>query len=175
MSTTKHNITETNNQRRSFLKKLWIGLGILAGAETLYLISGFLFPKRTAGNVKPGELFTVGNIDNFKFNSVTPFRNHKFFISRSKDGGFLALSTKCTHLGCNIVWEEKTESFICPCHSSWFNKEGNVMHPPATRPLSVHPVVIDGNLVKVNTGVALKRNSIDDTVFVCANRKGKKA
>lgn len=175
MTEKNQNISPENQQRRRFIKKIWIGLGILAGIETIYLMGSFLFPNRKAKKSPSKDLFIAGNVRNFKLNTITPFRNHKFFLTRTKDGGFIALSIKCTHLGCNIIWEEKSDSFICPCHSSWFNKMGDVMQPPATRPLSVHPVIIDKEIVKVNTQVVIKRNSIEDTKIVYSNKKGKRS
>lgn len=166
------NQQQTDTKRRTFIKKLWIGLGVLALAEITYLISGFLFPKRKQSKSDSADFIEIGNINDFKINTVTPFRNHKFFLSRLKDGGVIALSIKCSHLGCNIIWESKSNSFICPCHSSWFNKMGDVMQSPATRPLAVHPVLIEKNIVKVNTSVVVKRNSIEDTVVSYPKKKG---
>ena len=40
--------------RRNFLKKLWIGLGLLAGAEFIAVVSGFLFSGK--GNTKKQNL-----------------------------------------------------------------------------------------------------------------------
>lgn len=147
----------------------------MALAEITYLISGFLFPKRKQLSPNVADYIEIGNINQFKINSVTPFRNHKFFLARLQDGGVIALSIKCSHLGCNIIWEAKSNRFICPCHSSWFNKLGDVMQSPATRPLAVHPVVIDKNIVKVNTKRLIKRNSIDDTVVTYSKKKGGQA
>ena len=162
----------TQIPRRTFLKKFWIGLGVMAGIETLFLTGNFLFPKRKTSELNSDELFAAGQVDNFKKGSVTPFRNHQFFLSRTKEGGFLALSIKCSHLGCNLIWEKENNRFVCPCHSSWFDKKGDVMHPPATRPLSVHPVIIEQGVVKVNTKTLEKRNSIEDTEIVFADKKG---
>ncbi len=36
------------------------------------------------------------------------------------------MSLKCSHLGCSIVWDEKVNEFICPCHSSKFDITGDV-------------------------------------------------
>jgi Rieske Fe-S protein len=43
-------------------------------------------------------------------------------------------STSCTHLGCRIKQIENGK-FICPCHGSEFNLQGEVLKGPATKPL----------------------------------------
>ncbi len=83
----------------------------------------------------------------------------RFYLARQKDGGFIALSLRCTHLGCSIAWEEKQNRFICPCHSSAFAINGEVLNPPASRALDFYPVMIDNGLIKVDIGTLKERNS----------------
>ena len=53
----------------------------------------------------------------------------------NKDGKKIdILSSKCTHLGCRINKLED-DKFICPCHGSQFNLDGNVIIGPATASL----------------------------------------
>jgi Rieske Fe-S protein len=47
----------------------------------------------------------------------------------------VAFSPACPHLGCVYRWEDGRDSFVCPCHASAFDTEGNVMAGPAPRPL----------------------------------------
>ena len=74
-------------------------------------------------------------------------------------GGFIALSLRCTHLGCSIAWEEDKKRFICPCHSSAFDISGEVLNPPAARALDYYPVIIENNMVKVDIGTLVERSS----------------
>lgn len=41
------------------------------------------------------------------------------------------LSTRCTHMGCSLHWNELEQTFDCPCHGSRFTKEGRVIEGPA--------------------------------------------
>jgi len=154
--------------RRSFFKKIWVLLGLIAGAETLYLIFDFLSPRHRKGTKGNVIFIDAGDVDTFKNGSVTSFRKNSFYLVRLKNSGFIALSIKCTHLGCAIIWDEDKGEFICPCHSSRFDVRGKVHQPPATRPLDTHPVVIEGNRVKINTGRTIKRSGIDKAPVVFA-------
>ena len=75
-----------------------------------------------------------------------------------KDGGFLALSGKCTHLGCTVPWKEKENRFACPCHGSTFDITGSVMTSPAPRPLDIYPLTIENNIIRVDTGRIIRRD-----------------
>ena len=143
--------------RRNFFNKIWALLGTIAGIEILG-ISFSLFRNTGKGNIENEKYFIAGRVDEFKLNSVTPFRNGRFYLSRMEDGGFLAMSIKCTHLGCSVSWNESKEMFICPCHSSSFEITGNVQSPPAPRSLDYYPIKIENGVVKVNTGKVVKRS-----------------
>jgi cytochrome b6-f complex iron-sulfur subunit len=148
--------------RRNFLKKLWMGLGLLAGAEFIGVVSGFLFSgKGNSKEAEPKKLIEAGPVNFFKPNSVTPFRGGRFFLARLEDGGFIAISLRCTHLGCSINWEEDKKRFICPCHASAFNIEGDVQNPPAPKALDYYPVVIENGIVKVDVGTRKEREKFN--------------
>jgi len=151
--------SEAGTSRRSFLTKIWIGLGVIALAEFIGVAIAFLRPRKHHGREKNfGTIITAGPVDDFQLNSVTAFRRGRFYLSRIEDGGFLALSCKCTHLGCTVPWEEKEKKFTCPCHASAFDNKGNVINSPASRALDLFPVFIENNIVKVDTSRRIKRS-----------------
>lgn len=49
--------------------------------------------------------------------------------------GVTAFSAVCSHLGCIVDWNSKTEQFLCPCHGSKYDVNGNVIGGPAPAPL----------------------------------------
>ena len=158
---------EPVTSRRGFLKKLWGVLGIAAGIEMTWITFSFLSPgKRKYNKASTTYLIVAGKVADFKLNSVFPFRNGKFFLIRRGDGGFLAVSLKCTHLGCSVLWNEEKQEFICPCHASSFDKNGVVMNPPAPRPLDIYPVIVEEGIVKVDTGNPQRRKSFDENQIV---------
>jgi glycine/D-amino acid oxidase-like deaminating enzyme/nitrite reductase/ring-hydroxylating ferredoxin subunit len=54
---------------------------------------------------------------------------------RDGDGNLVAVSTRCTHLGCQVNWNAAERSWDCPCHGSRFAPSGEVLHGPAVRGL----------------------------------------
>ncbi len=148
--------------RKSFLNKIWIGLGAIAGIQVLGISINFLL-NSSDKNIDTASYTIAGKIDDFKPNSVTPFRSGKFYLSRLSDGGFLAMSLTCTHLGCSVGWNESENKFVCPCHSSSFEINGNVTSPPAPRALDLLPIIIKNGIVKVNTKAPIKRQRFSDS------------
>lgn len=50
---------------------------------------------------------------------------------------YVALSTRCTHQGCD-VHTPANGSITCPCHGSRFSLNGAVVNGPATQPLKTY-------------------------------------
>ena len=146
------------NSRRSFLTKLWFALGFVALAEFIAVAVAFLRPgKPEARPENLDAVVTAGDVHTFAPDSVTAFVRGRFYLARLADGGFLALSRKCTHLGCTVPWVGKENKFACPCHASAFDITGNVISPPAPRALDIYAVTIENDIVKVDTGKPIKR------------------
>jgi len=152
----------TEPSRRSFLNKLWIGLGLVALAEVVAVVFSFLRSNKSKRReADSSAMVTAGAVNKFELNSVTAFVRGRFYLARLEDGGFLALSRKCTHLGCTVPWVEKEKKFACPCHASAFDITGAVINPPAPRPLDIYPVSIENNVVKVDTSKPIKRDQFE--------------
>lgn len=155
--------------RRKFLKRVWTSLGVIAGIELGIVSIGFLFTgKKNSKGLGSQNLLAVGNISNFDNNSVYPFRNGKFYLVRLKDGGFIALSLKCTHLGCSVMWDEGKSQFNCPCHASSFDMYGNVIDPPAPRALDMYPVIIEEGRLMVDITSPIRRQGFKKEQLVYA-------
>ena len=59
-----------------------------------------------------------------------------FIWARSEKGSQVkVLSSTCSHLACNVIWNQETGVFNCPCHSGRFNAAGRPISGPPTRPL----------------------------------------
>lgn len=163
----------TSSSRRSLLNKLWVLLGIVALAELLGLVFAFFKPrKQVISAVELDAIIVAGPVDSFLPGTVTAFVRGKFYLARLADGGFLALSRTCTHLGCTVPWVAKENKFICPCHSSQFDITGEVISPPAPRALDIYQVTIENNIVKVDTSKRKKRSQFAGGQITYPNKKG---
>ena len=146
--------------RRAFLNKLWIALGVLTLAELTALVIAFFRPRKPRHTTSRQDAIVIaGSVDRFEPGTVSAFVQGKFYLARLDDGGFLAMSRRCTHLSCTVPWVSGENRFICPCHSSEFDIHGDVINPPAPRALDLHPVTIDNKMVKVDTAKLFKRSA----------------
>jgi cytochrome b6-f complex iron-sulfur subunit len=148
--------------RRSFLTILWSALGLAALAELVWLAVSFLRPEKPGGGEgQAGAVVAAGALASFAPGTVTAFQKGEFYLVRLSDGGLLALSCKCTHLGCTVPWVEKEKKFLCPCHASAFDITGSVLSSPASRPLDLFRVFVENDVVRVDTGKRTKRSGFE--------------
>jgi len=137
--------------RRSLLAWVWGLLGLAAATEAAWVALSFLLPKPRAADDEESSLLVAGPVEQFGPGTVTAFPRGKLYLVRLEDGGFLALSRTCTHLGCTLPWEQEQQRFVCPCHASAFSITGDVLSPPAPRPLDRFPIRIENQIIKVDT------------------------
>ena len=155
-------MTEEKVSRRTFLNRLWAGLGIVAAAEAVVLVATWFKPRKPIdAAAETGEVIVAGSVEIFEPGSVTAFVRGKFYLSRLDNGGFLALSRTCTHLGCTVPWISDENRFVCPCHSSVFDINGDVIDPPAPRAMDLFEVSIVNGIVSVDTGKRTKRTAFE--------------
>lgn len=62
---------------------------------------------------------------------------------------YVAISTRCAHLGCPVRFIEAARSFVCPCHGGTYNYEGEVTGGPPVRPLDRFETKVEGGRVLV--------------------------
>jgi menaquinol-cytochrome c reductase iron-sulfur subunit len=48
---------------------------------------------------------------------------------------YVAISTRCTHVGCPVRYAQASQKFICPCHGGVYGFEGKNEGGPPVRPL----------------------------------------
>ncbi len=59
-----------------------------------------------------------------------------------------------------MPWVADEGRFVCPCHASSFDIRGDVLSPPAPRPLDIFPVRIENDVVKVELGEPIRRQTV---------------
>lgn len=84
---------------------------------------------------EPSSLFKIGKPDEYPVGSVTLIEGRRVFVVRSEKG-FYAILAICTHLGCQPIWEEDNQIFMCPCHGGRFYKDGINFAGPPPKPLA---------------------------------------
>jgi cytochrome b6-f complex iron-sulfur subunit len=128
-------VVEKNKMnRREFLNIAWlasIGFILVDVAGVGYL---FAMPRFKEGEF--GGTYTVGKSSDLPETNSPPinYPKVKFWLSNS-DEGVSAIYTVCTHLGCLYNWNNQESKFICPCHGSQFDHDGNYLQGPAPRDL----------------------------------------
>src|ERR687896_141961 len=48
---------------------------------------------------------------------------------------YVAISTRCVHVGCPVRYIQASQKFLCPCHGGVYGFEGQVEGGPPVRPL----------------------------------------
>jgi Rieske Fe-S protein len=62
---------------------------------------------------------------------------------------YVAVSTRCMHLGCPVRYVAASERFICPCHGGVYDFQGAVSGGPPVRPLDRFYTRVRGGVVEV--------------------------
>jgi cytochrome b6-f complex iron-sulfur subunit len=135
--------------RRGFLSVLSVAWGAftLGSVGLIGAMTRFLFPNVL---YEPPQEFKIGLPDEFAVDSVDERFKASYGVWVVRDtGGFFALSTVCTHLGCTPNWLPAEEKFKCPCHGSGFVKTGINVEGPAPRPLERYKITLaeDGQIL----------------------------
>ncbi len=107
--------------------------GLVAGYGTFAGIIGrFLFPR----SVTRTWQFVI-DVQSVRIGESLTYRSpggQQVVISRigqsGTDDDFIALSSVCPHLGCQVHWEPQNDRFFCPCHNGAFDPEGNPIAGP---------------------------------------------
>lgn len=161
------------HNRRSFLSRLWFLIGGVALAECIlgglaFIVSG----RKATGAKEAAQLIDAGVLSDFSPGTVTYIQGANCYLSRLEDGGFLAISRKCTHLGCAVPWIPERKQFECPCHASVFDMTGNVLRSPAPRSLDLYPLSLTKNRVMIDTSKTLRRSLFNKEQLTYLKEKG---
>lgn len=66
----------------------------------------------------------------------------KLAAYKDDSGHVTFLKPACTHMGCDVAFNQAERSWDCPCHGSRFSFRGDVLEGPATKPLEqVNPKI----------------------------------
>jgi quinol---cytochrome c reductase iron-sulfur subunit, bacillus type len=158
---------ETVTRRRFMTGTAHTAGGIAAGAFALPALGFAIGPifKST-----PHHWETVGTVGQFVDNNYVPviltvaanigeagkttvyvrkFNAEIDTDSYDKGTPYIAISSRCAHLGCPVRWVDAAERFICPCHGGVYDLLGKRVGGPPVRPLDRFYTRVVGEDVQV--------------------------
>lgn|SRR5512141_2549243 len=122
------------DERPDRIRRSMFAVGCLgmAAATTGFLAATlrFLVPNVL---YEPSRRFDIGPPSDYPPGSATFLPDRRLYVFNEPDG-FYAISSVCTHLGCNV--KRAASGFECPCHGSRFDPNGGVVHGPAPKSLA---------------------------------------
>ncbi len=142
--------------RRGFIKNVssvaMCG-GLAAGYGTFAVMAG----KYLLQSVDDTDWLYVTRIDQLPlgkaFNYTAP-NGANVVIARKSEAddiaSFVALSSTCPHLGCQVFWEPQNDRFFCPCHNGVFDPDGVATEGPpadAGQSLKQFPLRLQNNML----------------------------
>jgi len=67
---------------------------------------------------------------------VTTVNGERAGVYKDTDGKIHIVDTTCSHMGCEVQWNNAENTWDCPCHGSRYTYTGNVLNGPAVKPLN---------------------------------------
>ena len=145
--------------RREFIEKACLGsIGVVAG---LSVLSSLDIPTIKAspragvfGDTREiplrledtPELKEIGGAYHLTIDEI----DKDLLVVRTGDDKFVAVDIKCTHKGCDVKYEDKTNRFVCPCHDSQFDLNGVPKGGPAKKPLGSYKTTFKDGEVTIH-------------------------
>jgi cytochrome b6-f complex iron-sulfur subunit len=143
--------------------------GFLARATSVAMSGGLLLAYGTFGAMAARFLYPsrprevrwqfVATLDALRPGESLSYRSpigETVTVARQGEGrtaeDFVALSSTCPHLGCQVHYEPQNTRFFCPCHNGVFDPTGKATAgPPADAGQSLlrFPLKVEGNLLFV--------------------------
>ena len=68
---------------------------------------------------------------------------------------YVAISTRCAHLGCPVRYIQASQKFVCPCHGGVYGFQGEVDGGPPVRPLDRFYTRVERGRVEVGKRFSL--------------------
>ncbi|MFI8848605.1 FAD-dependent oxidoreductase [Streptomyces sp. NPDC053499] len=103
-------------------------------APTLLRLQSAVARRFVGDRLRPSHVDSVDEIPPGT-GAIVRVRGRRCAVHRTTEGELLAVSPRCTHLGCLVRFNDAESAWECPCHGSRFGADGTVIQGPATRPL----------------------------------------
>lgn len=135
-------------KRKDFIKKIAVGGSVLLAAPALFEACG----KNDLTGVDLSNPATIDLTSN-SYSSLQTVGGYAYrgqiIVIRVSNTQYVALSSICTHQGCQVEYSSSLKEIICYCHGSIFSTSGSVLRGPAFSNLKQYNVTIDGNTLTI--------------------------
>lgn len=128
---------------------------IAAGTATVFIVPSILTSceKEDPDPDNPMENTVTIDLNDDNFSSLVSTGGSQVvdnvMVINTGDG-FIALSSVCTHQGCQVSYDHGNENLPCPCHGSIFSTTGSVLNGPASSPLKKYDVTQEGDILTID-------------------------
>jgi len=156
----EHFVEEDTPSRRRFLAYLAGAVVTITGAGIVAPLAGMflspIFQRQKELWLDLGELNTVTTDQPtmfvYKYVRVDGWFEKTIYGTAYvvKNGADVtAMSNICTHLGCGVRWDADRKSFVCPCHSGVFDRNGTVVSGPPPKPLTRFKTRVANGMIQI--------------------------
>lgn len=87
------------------------------------VVEKFKVPKEKLKDVQNGE------------GAIIEIDDKKVGVYRNEKGEIFAIKPVCSHLGCELSWNNLEKTWDCPCHGSRFTYDGKSIYEPSIKAL----------------------------------------
>ena len=150
-------------ERRAFLTRastLFMAGGLVAGYGACGAMGvRYLFPS--AGRERRWQF--LARTESLRLGESLEFRapsGERIAVARRAEAGtaedFVALSSTCPHLGCQVHWQSVDKRFFCPCHNGTFDPEGRATAGPpfeAGQSLARFPLKVEDGVLFIEVPI----------------------
>lgn len=84
--------------------------------------------------------------------AITIIKGQRKGLYKDAHGEVFMVDTTCTHVGCEVNWNQAEKTWDCPCHGSRFSYTGEVIEGPAEKPLKQYDYTMLDNLTSEDSG-----------------------
>ena len=145
--------------------------GLAAGYGAAAAIAArYLFPA----HARETEWVFLASLDRIEPGASLVYRSpsgEKVTLARRTAGknadDFIALSSTCPHLGCQVHWEAQRNRFFCPCHNGVFEPSGRAIGGPpgeAKQSLPRYPLKVEKGLLYIQVPVESLRSATGERI-----------
>jgi len=112
----------------------WISIGLVEDLQ------GGPEPRRVDFRYKNDSGYTVETVNGYAY------------VVQGEDSSPRILSPNCTHMGCNVAWNDERKRFLCPCHGGQYAADGRNVAGPPPRPLDRLPSRVENGVLMIQVG-----------------------